>query len=96
MMNKTVGLRVRYADAPSAQFSLPATLSTNEIEITGQANVVSEIDYLNLASISTKNISVSHNEFQRSVNIDRTGAVSYTHLDVYKRQGITTVSEHFP
>ncbi len=73
MMNKTVGLGVRYADAPSTQFSLPATLSQNEIEITGPANVVSEIDYLNLASISTKNISVSHNTFERHVNIDRTG-----------------------
>lgn len=67
-------------------FQLPATLSTNEIEITGQANVVSEIDYLNLASISTKNISVSHNEFQRSVNIDRTG-VSLTDRAARTRDG---------
>ena len=73
MMNKTVDLMVRYADAPSTQFSLPATLSRNNIEITGQANVVKDINSLNLVSISTKEISVSNNTFERNVNINRMG-----------------------
>ncbi len=73
MMDKMVDLNVRYSNTPSTLFSLPATLSTERIEITGQSTVVEEIDSVNLESISVNEISVSNNTFTRDVNIDRMG-----------------------
>lgn len=73
MMSKTVNLAVRYANAPSNNFTLPSSISVSRAEIIGQVGTVSDIDYLYLNDISVSEISPSHHVFERTVNFTRVG-----------------------